>query len=55
MDAQFQLQHLEWITEFSETVVFSSDLQALYHVNCVPDRPDDRQIHYGKVLRQASD
>ena len=55
MDTQFQLQHLEQIAVFSEALVLPSRLQALYHVNCVPDRPGDGRIHCGRVLRQASD
>ena len=34
MDISFELQHLEQISEFSEAL-FTSHLQAGYHVNCV--------------------
>ena len=36
MDSSFELQHLEQISEFSETS-FPSHLQGGYHINCVPD------------------
>ena len=47
MDIPFELQHLKYLSKFSEAL-FSSCLQAGYHVNCVPD---GSWIHYGEVLK----
>ena len=43
----FELQHLKQISEFSETL-FSSHLQAGYHVNCVPN---GSWIHCSEVFK----
>ena len=44
-DIPFELQHLEYISEFSKTL-FPSLLQAGYYVNCVPD---GSWVHSGEV------
>ena len=47
MDIPFELQHMEYISEFSEAL-FPSHLQAGYFVNCVPD---GSWVHCGEVLK----
>ena len=48
IDIPFDLQHLKQSSEFREAL-FSSHLQAGYHVYCVPD---DSWVHCGEVLSQ---
>ena len=49
MDIPFDLQQLKYISEPSETL-FSSYLQAGYHVNCVPG---GNWVHCDKVPKET--
>ena len=52
MDTHFEVQHLEYNADFSESVflpVYMLFIMSI-RINCVPD---GSWVHYGKVLRQA--